>query len=168
MIANVSMLILIGLSRKERLLFLNFKVCASYFSFISMYRQNVYRNIYGLQHIYIYKYIYIYIYVYIYICMYRHLYIIHYFYYVIYQIFFCSFIYIYIYIYICIHIYYVHMSYALEWIYLKTHFILQIFRSHFGSFFCASRLLLLFHNIYSKAPNKIINKLIKLNDNTKW
>ena len=99
MIANVSMLILIGLSRKERLLFLNFKVCASYFSFISMYRQNVYRNIYGLQHIYIYKYIYIYIYVYIYICMYRHLYIIHYFYYVIYQIFFYSFIYIYIYIY---------------------------------------------------------------------
>ena len=62
--------------------------------------------------------------------------------------------YIYIYIYI-----YVLCPHVLEWIYLKTHFILQIFRSHFGSFFCASKLL------FSISQYFTVQHLIKLSLN---
>ena len=39
---------------------------------------------------------------------------------------------------------------------------MQIFGSHFGSFFCASNFTIIFSNIYSRAPNKTVIKLTKL------
>ena len=91
---------------------------------------------------------YIYIYIYIYLCTYLYVYI-----------------YIYIYIYVNIHLYLsihllsntcMHIIYVCIWVYIiylflslyvnvrlfirfiNAHYIAQIFRSHFGSFFCAS------------------------------
>ena len=43
-------------------------------------------------------------------------------------------------------------SCVLEWIYLKTHFIPQIFPSNFCSFFYAGNFTRLFHNILQHNP----------------